>query len=122
MLELHRCGGRVVEGVHRLVEVEGCLGTWTGDGEQPLEDARFFRGSCRAQALSFGVPVSRQLVIAWMEHFVEDIVHGLHQIVPCSVIGSQVNVPFTPTLEAFPGDGWKVRNVLFVKPDMGVRG
>ena len=36
----------------------------------------------RPKAPRFSMPVPGQIVVAWVEDFVEHVVHGLHEVVP----------------------------------------
>ena len=51
------------------------------------------------------MPVTGEIVIPPVEHLVKHVVHRLHQVVPSSMVGGQINVPFRATQQAFAGDG-----------------
>ena len=68
------------------------------------------------------MPITGKVVVPRVKDLVEHIVHGLHQIVPCSVVGGQINVTFSTTQQAMADDGGLTRLVFFVKANKGVGG
>ena len=120
VFEMNLGGVGVGEGVDGQVQIEGDLGDGSGHRKQPFQHAAHLGGSGGPKALRFSVPVPGQIVVAWVEDFVEHVVHGLHEVVPCAMIGRQVNVPFGPSQQALANDGCQAGLVLFVKSNEGV--
>ena len=122
VFEVNLRGVRVGEGVDGHVQVKGNFGDGARNREEPFQHAGVLGGTGRAKPLRLRMPVTGQVVVPGVKDLVEHVVHGLHQIVPCSVIGSQINVTFSTAQQAMTNDGRLTRLVLLVKANKGVGG
>ena len=66
------------------------------------------------------MPITGQLVVARVEHLVEHVVHRLHQVMACTVVGGQIHMTFRTAQEAVSCDVRKVFLVFLGKPNKGV--
>ena len=68
------------------------------------------------------MPIAGKVVVSRVKHLIEDIVHRLHQIVPCPMIRGQIDVPLGAPQQALTGDGGQVILVFVRERNKGVRG
>ena len=111
---------RVGEGVDGHVQVKGNFGDGARNREEPFQHAWVLGGAGGAKPLGLRMPVTGEVVVPGVKDLVEHVVHGLHQIVPCSVVGGQINVTFSTAQQAMADNGRLTRLVFFIKANKGV--
>ena len=95
---------RVFEGVEGDIKVSSDISQVTLNRQKPFQYTPFLGFSRRPQALGFCMPVTGKIMMHRVEHLVEHIVHGVHQVCSSSVVGCQVNMTFLPPKQPFSID------------------
>ena len=121
VFQLNLRGIGVSEGVHGHVQIERDFGDGSRYRQQPLQHAGLFRVTGRSKALCLGMPVTGKVVVAWVKHLVEHVVHRLHQIVASSMVGGEIHVALRAPQQTMSDDGRFALLVLFIVPNEGVR-
>ena len=110
----------VSEGVHGHVQIKRDFGDGPGYRQQPLQHAGLFRITGRSKTLCLGMPVSGEVVVAWVEHLVEHVVHRLHQIVASAMVRGEIDVALRAPQQTMADDGGFALLVLLIVPNEGV--